>query len=121
MTKIKYDNLKNISCEEISHILKCRYKKFYGGSMEVERPLIERSGDNYVTGEFTIFALTGSPPKGYALHIPDASSINFYDVMGTQFGQIHIEGKDAVLPVGSLGDWELNARLSGPLRCRLLR
>jgi len=121
MPKIRYDNLHDISREEIAHILKCRYKKFYGGSMDVERPLIERGGDNYVTGEFTVFALTGSPPKGYALHIPDIATINFYDVMGTQFGQIHVEGKNAVLPMGSLDDDELKDRLTGPFRCRLLR
>ena len=35
-SKIKYNNLEDISREEIAHILKRHYKKFYGGSMEVE-------------------------------------------------------------------------------------
>jgi len=121
-SKIKFDNLEDISREEIAHILKRHYKKFYGGSMEVERRLIERGGGHSGTGdEFTVFALAGSPPKGYCIRIPELRTLNFYSVEGDQFGQIYINDPNAVLPMGKLDKEELKDRLTGPFRSRLLR
>lgn len=69
-----------ITEENIYEILNGYYAKKYGGSIDVGRKLtrhVIKSG-----GETIIFALSGTPPKGYAIYVPEMQYLKFLDVRG---------------------------------------
>jgi hypothetical protein len=110
-----HDSLDSITRPEIHRILHAIYSKRYG-STKIDRPLIEHGGDNYVTGEFKIFALTGSPPKAYALWVSDLHRIEFFGPDLKKCGDIYLQG--GVVEQNDEADF---ARWARPALRRLLR
>ena len=51
----------------------------YGGDTSRRRLLSAELGDTL------LFALDGTPPKGYAIYVPDLSEISSYDHQGQRF------------------------------------
>lgn len=62
----KIENSGEITKEEIKQILLKYYERKYAGA-EVGRSLDEFNLKS--SGNFTIFSLEGTPPKGYALYV----------------------------------------------------
>ncbi len=53
---------------------------------EFERELVvNKSLSQYDAVGAVLFAVNGSPPKGYALYIPTIHFLNFYDRLGKRF------------------------------------
>lgn len=76
MNRITKDDIK-------SRLLK-RYADGWGG--QGDRVLVEtQSMSNHTRLGAVLFALDGSPPKGYALYIPGHYRITFMDAFGKQF------------------------------------
>jgi hypothetical protein len=61
-----------------------KLSKHYGSRIERRLHICEHITGNGSVGS-VIFELEGSPPKGYAIFIPDTQRINFYDITGKRF------------------------------------
>ncbi len=75
-----------ITKEEIRLLLHNHYEK---GGVGVQRTLIvsKQPDDN----TYCFFALKGSPPKGYAIWIPEKMMLNLYDHTGMRFKRIYLQ------------------------------
>ncbi len=62
-----------------------KLSKHYGGDNS-NRDLVknERLDDHGTLGSI-VYSLSGSPPKGYAIAIPEIRRVNFYDGNGKRF------------------------------------
>lgn len=70
-----------ISTTEIRELMKNRYDKTHGGDND-SRQLMRNEIMSYGMMHAVVYALHGSPPKGYALYIPEHRCLTFYDVRG---------------------------------------
>ena len=73
-----------ITKKEIRDILQKHYEgRTYKG---IDRKLHKKAmHDNYGAVGSIIYSLDGSPPKGYAIYIPELYQISFYDLTGRRF------------------------------------
>jgi hypothetical protein len=68
-----------ISKDELRFLMNKYYIREFGVA-DVGRSLVEKTVK--AEGEFTIFALTGTPPKFYALYIPETIIFCLYNLKG---------------------------------------
>lgn len=77
--------MKTITRKEI----KKKLAKHYGGNIKTNMELRElyehKNKDDHGKLGSIFFSLTGSPPKGYAIVIPDLRKISLYDLTGKRF------------------------------------
>lgn len=79
--------MKTISREEIRRELAIHYDGGTGFSVK-HRTLVEYDHDEGTTlgeGSVIFLFLSGTPPKGYAIVIPEHRTINLYDAWGKRF------------------------------------
>lgn len=77
-----------ITKEEIKKIL----LKHYGENDDsVGRILVEYSPKKEDNAKCTFFTLSGTPPKGYALYIPDHRLLCLYDNRGKRFKEYYLQ------------------------------
>ncbi|HAM88183.1 MAG: hypothetical protein US83_C0010G0001 [Candidatus Falkowbacteria bacterium GW2011_GWC2_38_22] len=72
-----------ITKDEIKELLTKYYTKKFGGSVDVERELYEY--DIKAVGLCKIYALAGTPPKGYAMYIPEIKFLRLLNPRGKSF------------------------------------
>jgi len=59
--------------------------RHYGGDNSMRRLFKCVHRDSWGSVGSIFFSLTGSPPKGYAIYIPELRLLNFYDNYGRRF------------------------------------
>jgi len=66
-------------------------EKFHGNCKNLIERKLHRSinKDCYEDVGSILYSLDGSPPKGYALVIPEIRLVNFYDTKGKQFDSLY--------------------------------
>ena len=57
----------------------------YGGDNSTRDLVKNERQDSHGTVGSVVYSLSGSPPKGYAIAIPELRRVNFYDVRGKRF------------------------------------
>ncbi|OVE82923.1 hypothetical protein [Natronolimnobius baerhuensis] len=57
----------------------------YGGDNSSREPVKNERTDDHGTVGSVVYSLSGSPPKGYAIVIPQLRRVNFYDNRGKRF------------------------------------
>jgi len=63
-----------------------KLSKHYSGSRGIDRELIKNEReDSHGSLGSVVYSLNGSPPKGYAISIPEIRVVNFYDHRGKRF------------------------------------
>jgi len=72
-----------ITKDEIKLLLNKHYSKKFGGSVDVERKLYEY--ELKAVGICKIYALAGTPPKGYAMYIPELKFLRLLNPRGKSF------------------------------------
>lgn len=66
--------------------IKEKLVEHYGGSASDRRFVKnERPDDHMGALGSVVYSLEGSPPKGYAIVIPESRKVNFYDHKGKRF------------------------------------
>jgi hypothetical protein len=86
--------MKRITEDDIIRELRSLYKP------TPEREVVKtESMSNYGAVGCTLYALNGSPPKAYALHVPGLDSVFFYDAHGKkrqrrEFTSVVVESGD---------------------------
>lgn len=76
--KLWHKNL--MTMKELELLLLEKYRKTHGGNCE--RTLIKKEGD-----ECVFYELSGSPPKGYAIWIPENRWLLCFSATGKKFRQ----------------------------------
>lgn len=79
----KIKNSGMITKDEIKELLTKYYSKKFGGAVEVKRELYEY--DIKAVGLCKIYALAGTPPKGYAMYIPEVQILRLLDQYGKSY------------------------------------
>ncbi len=88
-------SLRTISVGDIQQLLLDAYLKSYGGTIHRDLHIHKSHCDHAKVGA-VLFALDGSPPKGYGLFIPifgdenSEGSLNIYDPTGRRTRQMRV-------------------------------
>lgn len=78
--------MKEMNIEEIYRLL----QKHYDKNLYDPRPMIiTPSYCTYGKIGYYLFALNGSPPKGFAIYKPEGNMLYCYDTLGKRFKKIH--------------------------------
>lgn len=106
-------NLRMISVGDIQRLLLDAYKKSHGG-WTFRNLHINKSRCSYKKVGAVLFALNGSPPKGYAIFIPrwgDENSegcLNIYDTTGRRTRQMRV----MITNLEKFEDTDVSSRIS---------
>lgn len=79
--------------------LREKLSKHYGGDNSSRDLMKNERLDDHGTVGSIVYSLSGSPPKGYAIVIPELAEISFYDNHGKRFRQVtntYLEGYEHV-------------------------
>jgi len=74
-----------------------KLSKHYGGDNSSRDLVTNEREDSHGSVGSIVYSLSGSPPKGYAIAIPDLRVVNFYDNHGKRFRILKetvVEGHD---------------------------
>ena len=74
-----------ITKEQIRELLEGHYNKVYGASI-IKRPLL-----TYKAEGCYFFVLRGTPPKGYAIYVPESQMLYLYELEGKKFKEITVK------------------------------
>lgn len=68
--------------------IKEKLAQHYGG--DLNRDLVKNARDdgNDPSGGSVVYSVRGSPPKGYAIAIPELRQVSFYDHHGKRFQKL---------------------------------
>ena len=83
MSLLKESMTKN----EIRDILEKQHKKHYGGDI-LKRELIVNKSKHC-----TFFELNGTPPKGFAIFIPERKILFLYEAEGRKFKEYYLQNE----------------------------
>lgn len=82
----------------------------YGGDNSFRELVKNVRFDDHGTPGSVVYSLEGSPPKGYAIVIPDLRLINLYNNRGERFDVWHNTVVDGVLSGATPDDQRSNTR-----------
>lgn len=68
--------------------IKEKLANHYGGGLNRDLVKNARDDGNDPTGGSVVYSLRGSPPKGYAIVIPELREVSFYDNRGERFSRM---------------------------------
>lgn len=101
LKKITYDEIKDVLIKRHIHWSRLSSCERHDMLSEFERELvITKSLSQYGTAGAVLFAVNGSPPRGYALYITDFHFLSFYGSFGKRF--LIMDGVFVIDPAGGV-------------------
>lgn len=104
---MKYDYNKIYKKFTLEEVRKTISKKYDPRNSFIRKMFIHKSNCNYGTAGCLFFALNGSPPKGYAIYVPEHKYLLVVDAWGktTRYNECYlIDENDEMIDINTFDD-----------------